>query len=45
VQSIQILPFEETIYEGNKQVLRYFIKEYKEDVLTSKFAVMAIFAI
>ena len=45
VESIQILPFEETIHEGNKIVLRYLSKITKKNGLISKFAVMAIFEI
>src|SRR6187401_3599601 len=36
VESIQILPFEETIHEGNKIVLRYLSKITKKNGLISK---------
>jgi predicted SnoaL-like aldol condensation-catalyzing enzyme len=45
VESIQILPFEETIHEGNKMVLKYLSKITKKNGLTSKSAVIAIFEI
>ena len=45
VESIQILPFEETIHEGNKMVLKYLSRITKKNGLTSKSAVIAIFEI
>jgi predicted SnoaL-like aldol condensation-catalyzing enzyme len=45
VDSIQILPFEETIHEGNKMVLKYLSRITKKNGLTSKSAVIAIFEI
>lgn len=45
VESIQILPFEETIHEGNKMVLRYLSRITKKNGLISKSAVIAIFEI
>ncbi len=44
-QAIQILPFEETIHEGNNTVLRYFSKITKKNGLISNFAVIAIFEV
>lgn len=45
VESIQILPFEETIHEGNKMVLKYLSRITKKNGLLSKSAVIAIFEI
>lgn len=45
VESIQILPFEETIHEGNKMVLRYLSRITKKNGLISKSAAIAIFEI
>ena len=45
VESIQILPFEETIHEGNKMVIKYLARITKKNGLISKSAVIAIFEI
>jgi predicted SnoaL-like aldol condensation-catalyzing enzyme len=45
VDSIQILPFEETIHEGNKMVIKYLSRITKKNGLISKSAVIAIFEI
>jgi len=45
VESIQVLPFEETITEENKIVVRYLSKITNKNGLTSTFAVIAIYDI
>ena len=44
-QAIQILPFEETIHEGNKTVFKYFSNITNKNGLISNFAVRGIFEV
>jgi predicted SnoaL-like aldol condensation-catalyzing enzyme len=45
VESIQVLPLEETICEGNKMALRYLRRVTKRNGLLSNVAVLGIFEI